>query len=113
MISGDLKEKVKALIGDSSVSEVDKITGKVVKVAALDMKPDKGDVTGGFSSNAILNAPDILFDHMAEIFRSFLFHGTLTPSLLACSFLPLLKSNLKDPGDTGSYRACSLNCLTR
>ena len=108
---GDLKEKVKALIGDSSVSEVDKITGKVVKVAALDMKPDKGDVTGGFSSNAILNAPDILFDHMAEIFRSFLFHGTLTPSLLACSFLPLLKSNLKDPGDTGSYRAIAGSSL--
>ena len=31
-------------------------------------------------------------------------HG-LTRSLLACAFLPLLKSALKDPADTGSYRA--------
>jgi hypothetical protein len=29
----------------------------------------------------------------------------VTTSLLACCFLPLLKSSLKDPADTGSYRA--------
>ena len=29
----------------------------------------------------------------------------MTASLLACSFLPLLKSALKDPADIGSYRA--------
>ena len=32
-------------------------------------------------------------------------HGTVTPSLLACAFLPLLKGALKDPADPGSYRA--------
>ncbi len=26
-----------------------------------------------------------------------MFHGTVTPSLLACAFLPLLKSALEDP----------------
>ena len=29
----------------------------------------------------------------------------MTATLLACAFLPLLKSSLKDPADTGSYRA--------
>ena len=100
-----LKEKVKHLIGVDSVQEVARVTGSVVKAAALDMKPAKGDVTGGFSSDAILKAPDIMFEHLAAVYRSFLFHGTMTHSLLACSFLPLLKSSLKDPADTGSYRA--------
>ena len=100
-----LRQKVKQVIGPNSVQEVAKVTGAVVKEAALSMKPAKGDVTGGFTSDAILKAPDIMFEHMAAVYRSFLFHGTMTPSLLACSFLPLLKSSLKDPSDTGSYRA--------
>ena len=39
------------------------------------------------------------------MYRSWLIHGTVTTSLLACAFLPLLKNALKDPADTGSYRA--------
>ena len=46
-----------------------------------------------------------MFDHLACVYRSWLVHGTVTPSLLACAFLPLLKSAVKDPADTGSYRA--------
>ena len=101
----ELRQKIRQLIGPCSVAEVAKITGKVVKEAALSMKPGKGDVSCGFTSDAILKAPDILFEHLAAAFRSFLFHGNMTPSLLACSFLPLLKSQLKDPADIGSYRA--------
>ena len=101
----DLRQKIRGMIGPGSVDEVAKVTGQVVKEAALSMKPGKSDVSCGFSSDAILNAPDILFEHLAARFRSFLFHGNMTPSLLACSFLPLLKSSLKDPADIGSYRA--------
>ena len=75
------------------------------------MKSGKGDVSCGFSSDAILNAPDILFEHLAAVFRSFIFHGNMTLSLLACSFLPLLKSALKDPSDIGSYRAIAGSSL--
>ena len=35
----------------------------------------------------------------------------MTPSRLACSFLPLLKSQLKDPADIGSYRAIAGSSL--
>ena len=107
----NLKVRVQHMIGNNSVQEVSKVTGLVVKQAALNLKPGKGDVTGGFCSNAIINAPDILFEHIAAIYRSFLFHGTVTSSLLACSFLPLLKSSLKDPTDTGSYRAIAGSSL--
>ena len=100
-----LRQKVTRLINGNEVAEVAKVTGQAVKEAALRMKPGKSDVSGGFTSDAILHAPDILFEHLAAVFRGFFFHGTVTHSLLACCFLPLLKSSLKDPADTGSYRA--------
>ena len=74
------------------------------------MKPKKRYVSGGFTSDAILNAPEIMFDQLATAFRSFLIHGTVTSYLLACCFLPLIKGN-KDPSDTGSYRAIAGSSL--
>ena len=58
-----------------------------------------------------MNAPDILFEQLSAIFRSWITHGKITPCLLACSFLPLLKSSVKDPADTGSYRAIAGSSL--
>ena len=100
-----LLEKVNRLVNHTSVQEVSKVTGSKVKEAACLLKAKKGDVSGGFTSDALLNAPDIMFDQLATVFRSFLTHGTVTSYLLACCFLPLLKGSTKDPADTGSYRA--------
>ena len=53
----EIKEKLGGLIvGEESVVEVFKITGDIVKKAACKMKPGKGDVTEGYTSDAILNA---------------------------------------------------------
>ena len=106
-----IKEKMGKLINTKSVEEVMKITGEKVKEAARLMKSGKADVSGGYSSDAILNGPDILFDQLACLYWSWCIHGTVTPSLLACAFLPLLKSSLKDPADTGSYRAIAGSSL--
>ena len=55
-----LKEHISADIGsEASIAEVFKISGEVVKEAACKMKPGKGDVSEGYTSDAILNAPDI------------------------------------------------------
>ena len=101
----EIKTKVKQMIKSDSIEEVWKVTGSKVKQAALLMKPDKSDVTGSFTTDAILNSPDIMFEQLACVYRSWLVHGTVTPSLLACAFLPLLKNALKDPANTDSYRA--------
>ena len=73
------------------MGEIGRVTEAKVKEAVGLLKPNKNDVTGGFSSDALINAPDILFDQLAGVFRSWLFHGTVTLILLACAFLPLLK----------------------
>ena len=69
-------EEIKELLtlNEEDCLEVKKITGKIVKQAAAKMKPGKNDVTGSFSSEALLNAPDNVFDAIARIFRSYLIH---------------------------------------
>ena len=47
----DIKNKLKGLISDNSVGEVEKITGKVVKYACSKMKPGKMAVAGSYSSD--------------------------------------------------------------
>ena len=42
-------------------------------------------------------APQSLFENLALIFRSWLFHGNVTRSILVCAFIPLIKKQLEGP----------------
>ena len=100
-----IKEKLATLIDETSIAEVNKATGKLVKEACTRMKPHKMDVSGGYSSDCLLHAPDSMFEHLAVIFRSFLTHVEVTAQLLCCAFLPLYKGGHKSATNTDSYRA--------
>ena len=101
----ELKNLVENSIAADSALEADLVTGDVVKAAAGRLKPGKGDVSGSYTSDAIRACPDIFFQCLAGVFRSWIIHGTVTLSFLACAFLPLFKGGLKDPSMTDSYRA--------
>lgn len=75
------------------------------------LKTQKTDVSGSYVSDSLKNAPDLLFKQLAKVFQLWLYHGTVTKSMLACSFLPLLKSPNKDPSDLSSYRAIAGSSL--
>ena len=100
-----IKERLEELISSNSIHDVEKVTGAVVKLACSRMKPGKMDVSESYSSDVLLNGPDVLFDHLAAIFRSYLTHGTVTLQILTCAFLPLFKGGLKRPDNFDSYRA--------
>ena len=106
-----MKTLLNNLIGLPAKQEVVKVTWAIVKEAVAKLKPRKTDVSGGYVSDALKNAPDLLYDQLIVVFQSWLYHGTVTPSLLACLFLPLLKSSLKDPSDPDSYRAIAGSSL--
>ena len=55
-----LKEKFKELIKQDSLNEVNKIIGDIVKASTVRMKPRKSDISGGFTSDCLLNGPDVL-----------------------------------------------------
>ena len=77
-----------------------------------EMKSRKSDVSGCYTSDALLNGPDILFDQLALVFGSSLIHGDMSVNVLSCAFLPLLKSSLKDPADIhNSYHAIAGSSL--
>ena len=59
-----LNNRINSLIGPTCIAEVAKLTGAAVKEAASKLKPKKSDVSGGFTSDAILHAPYILFDQL-------------------------------------------------
>ena len=101
----DLKVVVESRIDCTAEKEVLKITGEVVSKAAQSMKPGKVDVSQAYSSDIFCHAPRVLFDKLAVIFRSFMVHGTISLTALACSFMPLLKSARKDRTKFDSYRA--------
>ena len=100
-----IKERLEQRIDQGSISEISKITSASVKAAAATLKKGKADVSGSYSSDAIRNAPDSLYKHLAAVYRSFLMHCSVPWPLLACAFMPLLKSTLKDPANTKSYWA--------
>ena len=100
-----IKGKLAAMVSNDSLAEVDKVTGEIVKKACLRMKPGKIDVTEAYSSDVFLHAPDILFNQLAHVFKSYLLHGTVTLQVLVCAFMPLFKGGLKNPDKFKSYRA--------
>ena len=101
----NIKNKLQDLITDNSLREVEKVTGGLVKQACTRMKAGKMDVTGSYSSDVFLHAPDVLFELLAGVFRSYLVHGSVTLQILSCAFLPLFKGGLKNPSKFDSYRA--------
>ena len=107
-----VEDKVSDLLKtQNNITEVNKLSADVVKESVCMMKTKKMDVSGGFSSDCFLHAPDALFSLLSVVFRCWLFHGKITQSILVCAFVPLLKSSLKDPTSSESYRAIAGSSL--
>ena len=110
----EILSKLQVEIGNTisdSKDQVSRLTGHIVKEAVMMMKAQKLDITQGFSSDSFKNAPQVFFDQLALIFRSWLMHGTVTKTILSCAFIPLLKSSLKDPSSSESYCAIAGSSL--
>ena len=93
-----IKVKIRELLVDvgNTAIEVNKLTGDIVKQAACKMKPKKGDVSESYTSDAILNAPDILFELLAYVFRSWLVHDIVLPCMcFLASFEELIEKSCR------------------
>ena len=70
-----VKETMNGMINQGSANQCERITEAVVKKACARMKPGKSDVTGNYTSDIFLHAPDIVVSILAEVFKSYLVHG--------------------------------------
>ena len=62
-----LKQLLQSEISQNCLNEANRITGAAVKEADCRMKPGKSDVSISYTSDALLNAPDIFFDLLAPV----------------------------------------------
>ena len=100
----DLLQDLKNHIDCRAEGEVAKMTPQVVKRACNRMKPGRLDVSQSFTSDVFRQGPDLLYEHLANVFKSFLVHGTMPLAILVCAFMPLLKPR-KNPVKFDSWRA--------
>ena len=59
----------------------------------------------------MINGPDILHKHLANLFRIFLIHGQVALILLLCSLIPIVKDNLCHITSSDNYRAIAKSSL--
>ena len=106
-----LYAKVNDEINSSDYIDVLKVTPMVVKEASMHLKDGKSDPCHVFSSDCFKHAPDILYQHLATLFRSFLIHGHITTYLLLATLVPIIKNRLGSINTSKNYRSIAISSL--
>ena len=91
--------------------EVEKITPALIKEAINKLKNDKTDPLYHFNSDCMKNAPPILSEHLAKLFRMYMTHGHLSSVILVSTIIPLIKDKLGDISSSNNYRSVALSSL--
>ena len=73
----NLKKEVNNSINIKHLDDVNKVTPKIVKLATKSLKSGKTDPACEFSSDCIINAPDILFEQLYLKFSLSLYHALI------------------------------------
>ena len=92
----ELSSDICAGVNESSLIHVDRVTNYLVREALTSMKKSKNDAIFNIQSDCLINAPDVLVEHLANMVRAFIVHGNVPYFLLVCTLLPLVKDNLAD-----------------
>ena len=102
-----LSERIDSL----SLNDVSRITPDIVAEAIGHLKNNKSDPSFQFSSDSLKNAPRILCEHLATLFRQFLIHGHISSFLMLSTLIPLIKDKLGDPSSSSNYRSIAISSL--
>ena len=71
----------------------------------------KLDPVYSFSSDCIKQGPDILYDHLSLILKSFVRHAHVPQPLLLSTLVPLVKDKLGNIGCSKNYRSVAISSL--
>ena len=104
-------DSINIKLGEDSFEEIDKINSNLIKEAVKNIQASKSDPNYEFTSDFLKHAPDILYEHLARIIKSFLIHGHVTQSLLLASLVPLVKDKLGDLCSSSNYRSIAISSL--
>ena len=107
----DVKLYLKDNINEGSLADVNVITPQLVAQAISQLKNDKMDQIFDFNSNCLKNAPPLLCEHLATLFKVLLIHGHISPAVLVSTIVPLVKDKLGDVNSSNNYRSIALSSL--
>ena len=100
----EMKVKLNTSISQADWVEIEKINSVTIKDAIDKIKSNKSDPLHDFSSDFLKHAPDILYEQLAVVIRSFVSHGHVTSSLLIATLVPIVKDKLADLCSSKNYR---------
>ena len=107
----EIKDYLNEKITRNSLTYVKAVTPQLVGEAISLLKNDKTDPVFFFNSNCLKNAPFLLCEHLANLFRILLIHGHISPVVLVSTIVPLVKDKLGDVNSSNNYRSIALSNL--
>ena len=106
-----IPNKVRGLIDDNSLKDVDLVTPEVTGDVVKEMKSNKRDPVFTFNSDCIKHAPSMFHTHLATMIKLFLIHGHVSTNLLVATIVPLLKDKLGKIDSSDNYRSIALSSV--
>ena len=106
-----MKSEINNKIGAVDMEEISKINSVVINEAIDKIKSNKSDPLYDFSSDFIKHAPDILYEQLAIVIRSFVIHAHVTSSLLVATLVPIVKDKLGDLCSSANHRSIAISSL--
>ena len=106
-----MKYQINNKIKLDDMEAIEKINSVVIKEAIDKIKSNKSDPLYEFSSDLIKHAPDILYEQLALVIRSFVSHAHVTSSLLVATLVPIVKDKLADLCSSSNYRSIAISSL--
>ena len=96
----------------SDLDMVNKITPSLVqKFLKEKINSGKTDSDADMTTDSLKNAPPELSLHISNFLRACFIHGYISPSLLVCAIILLVKNKSKPLDDSNNYRGISLGSL--
>ena len=87
----EISSEVNARINISHLVDIDKVTPEIVRKAASHLNNGKSDPSYTYSSDCIKNGPDLLYQHLSVVLKSFLIHEHVTLFLLLATLVQIIK----------------------
>ena len=106
-----LQEEISSSVCRESYLDVNRITTDIVRNALESMKKGKSDSTYLIQSDCLTVKSDLLVQHLTNLLKTFVSHGSVPYFLLVCTLLPLVKDNLADITSSDNYRAIASGSL--
>ena len=107
----EVLKKTEAMVTESSIIEVRKVTPELIREAIQKLKPGKTDPVYSYTTDCFKTMGDILHEKLSSMIQSFLVHGHVTLVLLLATLVPIIKDKLGSISSSKNYRSIAISSI--